>query len=107
MSISEISIAEFMQVHNSNMYLVDVREIDEYESGHVPGAINIPLSEFATRATELPNRTIYMICRSGGRSMQACEICVDKGMSEVVNIAGGTMGWISAGNEVVVGGNSE
>lgn len=46
MSISEISIAEFMPIHDQGIYLVDVREIDEYESGHVAGAINIPLSEF-------------------------------------------------------------
>ena len=107
MSISEISIAEFMPLHNRGIYLVDVREIDEYESGHVAGARNIPLSEFSSRITELPSSTIYMICRSGGRSMQACEFCVDKGLSDVVNIAGGTLGWLAAGNEVVFGGNLE
>ena len=107
MSISEISIAEFMPIHKKGIYLVDVREIDEYESGHVAGAINIPLSEFSSRVSELPGGTIYMICRSGGRSMQACEFCVDNGMSDVVNIAGGTLGWVSAGNEVVFGGIPE
>ena len=107
MSISEISIAEFMPIQNKGIYLVDVREIDEYESGHVAGAINIPLSEFSSRLSELPGKTIYMICRSGGRSMQACEFCVDNGMNNVVNIAGGTLGWVSAGNEVVFGGNPE
>jgi rhodanese-related sulfurtransferase len=106
-SISEISIAEFMPIHDQGVYLVDVREIDEYESGHVAGAINIPLSEFSSRVSELPGGTIYMICRSGGRSMQACELCVDNGVSSVVNIAGGTLGWINAGNEVVVGGRPE
>ncbi len=105
MSIAEISIPEFMQIDNRNINLIDVREIDEYEAGHVAGAINIPLSEFASRVTELPSGTIYMICRSGGRSMQACEFCVDNGMSDVVNIAGGTLGWINAGNEVILGGN--
>lgn len=105
MSIAEIAIPEFMQINNRNINLIDVREIDEYESGHVAGAINIPLSELASRVAELPSGTIYMICRSGGRSMQACEFCVDNGMSDVVNIAGGTLGWINAGNEVILGGN--
>ncbi|MFM8688178.1 MAG: rhodanese-like domain-containing protein [Acidimicrobiaceae bacterium] len=42
-----------MPIHNQGIYLVDVREIDEYESGHVKGAINIPLSEFSKiRLTE-------------------------------------------------------
>ena len=107
MSISEISISEFMPIHKKGIYLVDVREIDEYESGHVAGAINIPLSEFSSRLSELPSGTIYMICRSGGRSMQACEFCLDNGISDVVNIAGGTLGWLSSGNEVVFGGNPE
>ena len=98
MSIAEILIPEFMQIDNRNINLIDVREIDEYEAGHVAGAINIPLSEFASRVTELPSGTIYMICRSGGRSMQACEFCVDNDISDVVNIAGGTLGWINAGN---------
>lgn len=107
MSIAEISIAEFAQINNRSICLIDVREIDEYESGHVAGAINIPLSEFSDRVSELPNKRIYMICRSGGRSLQACEICVDLGKSDVVNVAGGTLGWISAGNTVVFGGNRE
>jgi rhodanese-related sulfurtransferase len=106
-SISEISVSEFMQLHNRDITLVDVRETDEFESGHVSGAINIPLSEFASRVIEIPSGTIYLICRSGGRSMQACEFCVDNGLSDVVNIAGGTLGWIAAGNEVVLGGNPE
>ena len=107
MSISEISVSEFMQLHNRDVTLVDVRETDEFESGNVSGAINIPLSEFAGRVTEIPSGAIYLICRSGGRSMQACEFCVDNGLSDVVNIAGGTLGWIAAGNEVVLGGNPE
>jgi rhodanese-related sulfurtransferase len=100
MSITEISIAEFTQIYSPGINLVDVREPDEYVSGHIAGAINIPLSD-------LPSGTIYMVCRSGGRSMQACELCVDNGLSSVVNIAGGTLGWINAGNEVVVGGRPE
>ncbi|NBY44577.1 MAG: rhodanese-like domain-containing protein [Acidimicrobiia bacterium] len=107
MTISEISIAEFTTIYNRGINLVDVREADEYESGHVAGAVNIPLSEFASRVDEIPSGVTYMICRSGGRSMQACEYCVDIGKGDVVNIAGGTLGWVSAGNEVVLGGNPE
>jgi rhodanese-related sulfurtransferase len=107
MSITEISIAEFAQIYSGGINLVDVREPDEYVSGHIAGAINIPLSEFSSRTSDLPSGTIYMVCRSGGRSMQACELCVDNGVSSVVNIAGGTLGWINAGNEVVVGGRPE
>ena len=104
MPIDEVSIAAFTQIRNGAIDLIDVREADEYESGHVSGAINIPLSEFASRFDEVPNKLVYFICRSGGRSMQACELCIDFGLTDVKNVAGGTMGWISAGNEVVIGG---
>ncbi len=105
MPIEEVSIATLTQVRNSANVLIDVREPEEYESGHVSGAINIPLSEFASRIFEIPNSSVFFICRSGGRSMQACELCVDFGLTEVKNVAGGTLAWVSAGNDVVVGGS--
>lgn len=105
MPIEEVSIAAFTQIYNDTTVLIDVRESDEYESGHVPGAVNIPLSEFTNRIKEVPKKLVYFICRSGGRSMQACELCVDFGLTDVKNIAGGTIGWISVGNEVVLGGS--
>ena len=105
MPIEEVSIAAFTQIRNDSIALIDVREADEYESGHVPGAVNIPLSDFTNRIDEIPKKLVYFICRSGGRSMQACEICVDFGLTNVKNVAGGTIGWISAGNEVVEGGS--
>lgn len=105
MAVEEIDIQLFAGLFDQNICVIDVREIDEYESGHVRGAINLPLSEFASRYSELPtDRTLYMICRSGGRSMQACEFCIDAGLVDVRNIAGGTLGWTASGNEVVVGG---
>ncbi|MGB7962351.1 MAG: rhodanese-like domain-containing protein, partial [Propionicimonas sp.] len=52
--------------------LVDVREVHEYRAGHVPGAVNIPLSLLPLRVSELPaSKPLYVICQSGGRSMQA------------------------------------
>ena len=107
MAIDEISIASFALRFDNKLDLIDVREVDEYESGHVSGAVNIPLSEFVGRLNEIPKTTVFFICRSGSRSMQACEICVDAGLTSVINVAGGTMGWIAAGREVVLGGQPE
>ncbi|MBJ7271961.1 MAG: rhodanese-like domain-containing protein, partial [Ilumatobacteraceae bacterium] len=53
MAVEEISIAAFVSMHNSSLRMIDVREADEYESGHIPGAVNIPLSEFAARVSEV------------------------------------------------------
>ncbi len=104
MPIDEVSVAALSQELNPSIVLIDVREVNEYESGHVPGAVNLPLSELPARISEVPNTTVYFICRSGSRSMQACEFCVDVGLTDVKNVAGGTMGWISDGNEIVLGG---
>ena len=85
--------------------LVDVRETDEYLSGHVPGAVSVPLSELVQRAEECRdprgNGTL-MICKVGGRSASACAHLAGLGF-EVTNVAGGTVAWIMSGRDVVEG----
>ena len=104
MAITEISVNELTTLVENGSLVVDVREPDEYESGHIPGAILVPLSTVLTNKSEFESdETVYVVCRSGGRSMQACEMLHDVGISNVVNVAGGTMGWISLGNEIVTG----
>ena len=104
MAITEIPVNELTALVENGSLVVDVREPDEYESGHIPGAVLVPLSTVLTNKSEFESdETVYVVCRSGGRSMQACEMLHDVGISNVVNVAGGTMGWISLGNEIVTG----
>ena len=104
MAINEISANELTSFVENGSLVVDVREPDEYESGHIPGAILVPLSTVLSNTSEFrSNEIVYVVCRSGGRSMQACEMLHEVGISNVVNVAGGTMGWISLGNEIVTG----
>ena len=84
---------------SSNVRLIDVREDSEYEIGHVPGAVHIPLGHIVDRAGELLDGPWHMICRSGARSMKACEQLAPLGI-DVTNVAGGTEGWIDAGYAV-------
>ena len=106
MSVQEISANELIELVESGSLVIDVREPDEYVSGHIPGAILVPLSTVLENSSEFVSEdTVYVVCRSGGRSMQACELLHDNGIVNVVNVAGGTMGWISLGNEVVTGEN--
>lgn len=75
------------------VHLVDVRERDEYASGHVPGAINLPLSELGSRYTELDaDKPYHIICQMGGRSAQACAFLESEGY-DVTNVNGGTGAW--------------
>ena len=81
-------------------HLLDVREPDEFAAGRVPGAVNIPLDQVASRASDLQHfNTIYCICRSGARSSMACKV-LEKQLPpsvKLVNIIGGTSAWDSAG----------
>jgi len=106
MSVQEISVNDLVDLVENGSLVIDVREPDEYASGHIPGAILVPLSTVLQNSGEfLSEDTVFVVCRSGGRSMQACELLHDNGIVNVVNVAGGTMGWINLGNEVVTGDN--
>ncbi|WP_344969604.1 rhodanese-like domain-containing protein [Salinactinospora qingdaonensis] len=82
-------------------YLLDVREIDEWQAGHAPHAVHIPLTELAQRAGEVPqDQQVYVICRVGGRSAQAVQALNDAGW-RAANVAGGMTAWAVAGREMV------
>lgn len=73
--------------------LLDVREQDEWESGHIPGAKHIPLGTIGERRKELdPDKETIVICRSGNRSGLACEYLESMGY-KVVNMQGGMSEW--------------
>ena len=83
--------------------VLDVRNAEETGAGHVPGAILIPLSELPARHWELDahkGKDLFVICKSGGRSMKAAEFLVSQGF-QPVNVAGGTLSWIAQGYPVV------
>ncbi|HET8984146.1 MAG TPA: rhodanese-like domain-containing protein [Trueperaceae bacterium] len=79
--------------------VIDVREPWEYESGHVPGAINIPMGEVVARKDEMTD-PVVLVCRSGARSGRVAEYLVNNGHAKVANLVGGTERWIAEGNEV-------
>ncbi|MFN2134891.1 MAG: rhodanese-like domain-containing protein [Candidatus Promineifilaceae bacterium] len=79
--------------------LVDVRSPMEYEhDGHITGARLMPLQMLLQRAAELPqDKEIVFVCRSGNRSMVACEQMKRLGFSNVKNFDGGMIAWNMAG----------
>jgi rhodanese-related sulfurtransferase len=103
MTITEASVEELESALQSGVALVDVREPDEYEAGHVPGAVLVPLASVATALDQFSaDGPTYVICRTGARSYRACEFLADQGL-EVVNVEGGTMAWVISGRGTVTG----
>ncbi|WP_075526822.1 rhodanese-like domain-containing protein [Sporosarcina ureilytica] len=93
--MKEISTKEVLQKLNDGekLNMVDVREEEEVALGMVPGAQHIPLGEIPARLDELDKDTQYvMICRSGGRSGNACNFLSEQGY-DVMNMTGGMLDW--------------
>lgn len=91
--------ASTMQSKNKTI-IVDVREDDEWNEGHIPGAVHIPLGQLSARLSELEpykNSPIITQCRSGKRSAQAQLALKSAGFSSVYNMDGGIQAWSKEG----------
>ncbi len=78
-------------------FLLDVRQPEEFRSGHIPGAKLIPLGDLRSRMNELPkNQEILVVCRSGNRSLSATRQLTGAGYN-AVNVRGGIIAWSYAG----------
>ncbi|WCK56705.1 rhodanese-like domain-containing protein [Aneurinibacillus sp. Ricciae_BoGa-3] len=78
---------------NRKLNIIDVREDEEFSSGHIPGAKSMPLGQIPSRVGELNKDEEYiMVCRSGGRSSRASEWLAEQGF-RVKNMTGGMLGW--------------
>jgi rhodanese-related sulfurtransferase len=85
----------------AGVYLLDVREDDEWVAGHAPDAVHIPVRTLGERASEIPqDREIYVICRAGSRSAYAAQALAGAGW-KTVNVADGMAGWAVAGRPMV------
>ena len=97
MDVPEIDIPALARLHDAGPVLIDVREPHEYTEAHVPGATLIPLATVPEHLDQVPREgTVYVICAVGGRSRRAAEYYRTQGI-DAVNVAGGTMAWMEAG----------
>ena len=99
-SISPEEVYEIIK--NSEDYLiVDVRTKEEYNSGHIEGALLLPVQELEDRLDELPiDKSIIVHCQSGGRSRTAATTLVENGFKQVYDM-GGISDWIAKGYPVI------
>ena len=87
-----------------SIVLVDIREPDEFVSGHVPGAINLPLSKLTPAALPKPEgKTVVIMCRSGNRSGKLAQVLPSVGRGDIVDYSGSMIDWTRRGGPIVKG----
>lgn len=95
---AEISVAQAYQEYQQGAFVLDVREVEEWDAFHIPDTTLIPLGQLAARTGELPrDRRIVVVCRTGNRSQEGRAILLAAGFSDVTSMAGGVTSWSRAG----------
>jgi sulfur-carrier protein adenylyltransferase/sulfurtransferase len=94
--IPEISVEKARKLDKA--HFIDVRELNEWQEGHIEGAQHIPLSALLeNQEIDLPAAQTYVLyCRSGKRSLQAAQIFMDQGIGNIKNLQGGYVAWSQA-----------
>lgn len=96
--VPEVTPAEAKARQDQGAVLVDVREAEEWQEGHVSGAVHIPLTALPLRLHELdPKQEVITVCRGGNRSAFAADALRKAGFPRVSSMAGGTMAWTEQG----------
>ena len=100
---SRVDITTFVAKHAEGATVVDCREPFEYFSGHVPGAIAAPMSQFVQHLGSIPkDGDVYVICATGNRSLAVADFLTRNGF-RAHSVDGGTSAWVRAGHPIVTG----
>ena len=94
----EITLSEYLtNWQGQPIQVIDVREREEWDAGHMPEATLVPLSELEQRRNELdPATPVVIVCRSGRRSLVAAEYLAQRGFRSARSLAGGMIAWVEA-----------
>ncbi len=91
-------------LEGGTIQLIDVREPHEFEAGHIPGSVLMPLSRFdPDELPEAHGKRIVFSCRSGVRSIQALKLVQDAGIDVTNHYKPGFIGWVADGGKVSTG----
>jgi rhodanese-related sulfurtransferase len=102
-NINNISQQELLDANSNNLVIVDVRTPEEFQQGHVPNAINVPLSEIIDNPAILlssKGKPIILYCRSGYRTGKAAEALQKDGYQNLRHLEGDMQGWLKAGLDI-------
>jgi rhodanese-related sulfurtransferase len=96
-ALSNVTVAQLHAAAADGALVLDVREPFEYADGRVAGSVLVPLATVAERADDFPkDQPVYVVCRSGNRSLVAARTLVEAGYTDVRNVEGGMIAWAAA-----------
>jgi rhodanese-related sulfurtransferase len=99
--VTQAQIDDVPSTFDGSVILLDVREDDEWQRGHAPGAQHIPMGQIPSRIKEIdPDAKLFVVCHLGGRSQRVAQYLARNGYTPV-NVAGGMQAWALAGRPVV------
>jgi rhodanese-related sulfurtransferase len=100
-AVPQADIAALPQTFDESVVLLDVREDDEWQRGHAPGALHIPMGQITARTGEIdPAAALYVVCGVGGRSQRVAQYLAQNGYAPI-NVSGGMVAWADAGRPVI------
>ncbi|MGL4305797.1 MAG: rhodanese-like domain-containing protein [Mycobacteriaceae bacterium] len=83
--------------------ILDVREYQEWDGGHIAQALHIPMGEIPVRMSEIdPTLDVYVMCHSGARSLRVADYLNHNGY-KCINVSDGMLGWVQAQRPVIIG----
>lgn len=99
----DVDVPALVEAQARGAKVIDVRTLPEWNDGHVPGAVHVPLDELTPDHPALAghpkDQPVYLVCAVGGRSRVAADRLAQAGFA-AYNVEGGTNGWIAAGHPV-------
>ncbi len=99
-----VSVAQAAALRSQGAFILDVRQPEEWNQFHIPGATLIPLGDLSSRLTEVPkDQNVVVYCRTGVRSAQGRDILRQAGYTQVTSLEGGITAWQAQGEPVAAG----
>jgi rhodanese-related sulfurtransferase len=102
--ITQDAVLDRQGRHDATLVVIDVRSADEFAKGHVPGAVNIPHDQIASRLAEVPkDKDVVLYCHSGRRAGLAATVLKDNGYTRLSHLEGDMVGWQQNGRPLQAG----
>ena len=99
--VAQAQIVDVPSTFDGSVVLLDVREDDEWQRGHAPGARHIPMGQVPSRIDEInADAKLFVVCQAGGRSLRVAQHLARNGYRPV-NVSGGMQAWAAAGRPVI------